>query len=244
MKKAWMAIIIIASLLALAGAGFVIFHKVDPANLDKKLGISGNNTSAQNKQASRKDRIPKSSPRKIVLRSQTPVKSSSEMLEEFSSMDEVGRIRFIAALYSYEPSLLKLALTDKSKDVRITAVRFVSIIPEDQVDISPFLTMALDDESAEVREEARNVMDSVNDDNTMLRIIGTSINSKYADTRLKSVTEFNNLGASKGDFKKLMLKSLDDEDINVRNSAIATASSLWGKEFESGQEAVEYIGMH
>ena len=80
MKKAWMVIIIFASLLALAGAGFVIFNKVSPANLDKKLGISGKNTSAQNssmKQFSRKARIPKSSPRKIVLRSQTPVKSSA-----------------------------------------------------------------------------------------------------------------------------------------------------------------------
>jgi hypothetical protein len=247
MKKTWMIIIIIAALMALAGAGLIVYQKVNPANLDKKLAIDDKNTLVKNsfeKQSSRKSKPPKKIIRKITLKNQTSLKSSADLLEEFSAMDEVGRIRFIATLYSFEPALITLALNDKSKDVRITVVRFLSFIPETQVDISPFLASALNDESGEVRAEARNALDSISDENTMLKIMEKALKSKYADTRLKCVSELNKLSVPKEDFKRLLLKVLDDDDKDVRNTAIQTAASRWGKDFISGQDAIEYISGH
>jgi hypothetical protein len=247
MKKTWMIIIIIAALMALAGAGLIVYQKVNPANLDKKLAIDDKNTLVKNsfeKQSSRKFKPPNKIVRKITLKNQTSLKSSADLLEEFSAMDEVGRIRFIATLYSFEPALITLALNDKSKDVRITVVRFLSFIPETQVDISPFLASALNDESGEVRAEARNALDSISDENTMLKIMEKALKSKYADTRLKCVSELNKLSVPKEDFKRLLLKVLDDDDKDVRNTAIQTAASRWGKDFISGQDAIEYISGH
>ena len=244
MKKTWMISIIIASLVTLAGAGFVVFLNVTPSDVGRRTALSGKNSVAQNSLTKRLPRKAKPLEKTINLKYQTPTRSSAELLEEFSSLDEVGRIRFIAALFSYEPSLLKLALSDKSKDVRVTAVNFISRLPEKQVDISPFLTMALDDKSAEVREAARNVIDFISDDNTLLRIMEISMNSKYADTRLKCVSELINLGVPRVDLKKLMLRALEDNDKNVRDTALQTASSLWDKEFKSGKEAIEFISSH
>ncbi|MFA6290909.1 MAG: hypothetical protein WC637_03960 [Victivallales bacterium] len=249
MKKAWMVIIIVASLLAFAGAGFIIYRNVAPgAGADKKLLLNEEKSLAQDSPGKKPPR--KSKPlrqvhkKTINMRNQPSASSPSNLLEEFLSTDEAGRIRLIATLYTFEPSLLRLALDDKSKDVRVATVKFISFVPETQIDISPFLSKALDDDSADVRREAHNVIDSITDDNTMLRIIGSSLNSRYADTRLKCVSEFTYLGVSREDLKNLMLKALADDDTNVRNAAIATASSLWGKEFKSGQEAVEYLSKH
>lgn len=244
-----MVTVIVASLLALAGTGYIIYRNVAPgAGTDKKLLLKEERALIQ-------DSSGKALPRKfkpqrpvlkktINMRSLQSPNSPASLLDQFSAMDEVGRIRFIATLYSFEPSLLSLALDDKSKDVRITAVRFMAFVPETQVDISPFLTKALDDESSEVREEARYVLDSINDEKTMLKIMGTSLNSKYSDTRLKCVSLFINLGIPKEDLKNLMLKALGDEDNNVREAATETATSLWSKSFTSGQEALEYIASH
>jgi hypothetical protein len=41
-----------------------------------------------------------------------------------------------------------------------------------------------------------------------------------------------------------LLKVLDDEDKDVRSTAIQTAASRWGKDFISGQDAIEYISGH
>lgn len=248
MQKTWMIIIIIASLIALAGAGFIVFRKVAPAAVaDKKLISNERNAISQNssgKRVPRKSKPPNKFVRKIIPGNTASARSSTELLEKFSSMDEAERIRFIATLFSYEPSLLSLALSDKSKNVRINATRFISCIPENQIDISPFLTMALDDESSEVREAARNVIDSLNDDNTMLRIMGTSLNSKYADSRLKCASELINLGVPREDLKKHLLKALNDDDRKVIDTALQTASSLWDREFISRQDAIGYISGH
>ncbi len=241
MKKAWMVIIIIASVIAFAGMGFVVFKKVKPSVLNKQIASGGADPNGSIKRLSRKA---KPISKIINLRYQTPTQSSSELLDEFSSLDVDGRIKYIASLYTYEPSLLTLALSDKSKDVRIAAIRFISYIPEDQVDIAPFMSIGLDDELLEVREEARNTMDYIVDVNTMLKIMRGSIDSRYADTRLKCVSEAAKLGVSKEDLKELTLKALADEDRNVQDTALKTASFLWGKEFKSEQEAIEYISSH
>lgn len=242
-----MVTVIVVSFIALAGAGYIIYRNVVPGGgADKKL-------LSKEEKALVQDRSGKTLPRKfkpqrmvlkktINMRSLQSPNSPASLIDQFSAMDEVGRIRFIATLYSFEPSLLSLALDDKSKDVRITAVRFMAFVPETQVDISPFLTKALDDESSEVREEARDVMDSINDEKTMLKIMGTSLNSKYADTRLKCVSVFISLGVPKEDLKNLMLKALGDDDSKVRDAALEAASSLWCKSFVSIQDAIEYIG--
>jgi hypothetical protein len=197
------------------------------------------------KQISKQPRHLKKYHKKIVnLKNQKSPKSSAELLEEFSSMDVDGRIRFLSALYSFEPSLLSLALADKSKDVRTAAVKFISYIPENQIDISPFLITALDDESQEVRETAQDVMDSVNDRNTVLKIIKISTKSKYPDTRLKCVLWFADLGVSKENLKDMILKALEDDNKNVRDAALEAASALWEKEFSSEKDAKEFIASH
>ncbi|MFA6290910.1 MAG: hypothetical protein WC637_03965, partial [Victivallales bacterium] len=144
-------------------------------------------------------------------------------------------------LDSFEPDLLVLAFSDKSEDVRLAAAKCLYWLETDQKNILPFIALAMNDGSSQVRDESFSLMDSLNDKGDVLSLMEPAMNSEFTDVRLKTVSKFIDTDTPKEDVKALLVKALSDKDAKIRTQALLSASFLWNQEFTSGDDAAKYL---
>ncbi len=171
----------------------------------------------------------------------TPDKTVEELLKEFASMDNDAKINFIINLESFDPDLLALVFSDKSEDVRLAAAKSLCWFETDQQNILPFIALAMNDGSRQLRDESYKLMDSLDDKNDVLSLMESAMNSDFSDVRLKAVSKFIDLDLSRDAVKTLVVKALSDKDNEVRRQSISSASFLWDQEFSSEDEAIKYL---
>jgi hypothetical protein len=164
-----------------------------------------------------------------------------ELTEEFSSMNEDGRINIIINLGSFEPALLSAALSDESADVRVAAVKSLRWIDTNQKNLLPYVNVALNDVAVEVREEGYKVMDSLDEGRDRLSLVKTALESKYDDARQKAVSGFIGMEIPGEEFREQVIKALSDKNQGVRSQALSSALFLWNLEYNSEGEVVQFL---
>ena len=168
-------------------------------------------------------------------------KSVEELLKEFSSMDNDAKINLVINLEYFQPELLDLAFSDKSVDVRLAAVKSLAFLDTDQKNILPFITLAMNDGSGQIRDESYKIMDSLDDKSDVLSLIEPAMNSKFPDARLNAVSKFIDPDIPREDSRALVMKALSDKDKEVREQALLSASFLWDQDFGSEDEAIKFL---
>jgi hypothetical protein len=168
-------------------------------------------------------------------------KTVEELSKEFLAMDNDAKINYITNLESFDPDIIALVFSDKSEDVRLAAAKSLCWFETDQKNILPFIALAMNDVSRQLRDESYKLMDSLDDKNDVLILMESSMNSDFSDVRLTAVSKFIDLDISREDVKALVVKALSDDDKEVRRQSILSASFLWDQEFSSEDEAIKYL---
>ncbi len=171
-------------------------------------------------------------------------KTTEELIKDFSSMENDGKINLIINLESLAPDLLTLAFSDKSADVRLAAAKCLYWLETDQKNILPFIMLAMNDGAIQIRDESFSLMDSLNYKGDILSLTESAMNSEFTDVRLKAVSKFIDTDIPREDVKPLLLKALSDKDGTIRAQALLSAAFLWNQEFISEDDAIKYLSKH
>jgi len=161
--------------------------------------------------------------------------------KEFTLMKESEKLKTISKIDSFDSSLLDLAVSDNSDDVKLTAMEKISQFAEEGEEVSDYLAIALKDKSETVRDAAFSVIDSLEDKDTVLELANNAMDTKYPESRIKAIGYFVSSNATKQDLIHMMPKALSDPNKKVRAWALATADFIWNQDFIAEDDAIRFI---